>query len=122
MAILPIQQSSSPPGDLDFVAASAGGDEFGNSGGAGMSFWIENTSGADRTVTFTATRPCENGVLHDHVVTVATGTTPGVGWTVNRGVFSKDVGRDRFNNVKGRVAVSYSSESGVQVAAAKVTA
>lgn len=104
-----------PTSELDIdahassVAAAAGGDSFPNP--SRVAFWVKNTAGAPRTVTFAAQRACEYGFTHDLAVTVADGF---------EGILVKSFDAGRFNDSNNRVQVTYSSEAGLDVAAVRM--
>lgn len=96
-------------GEAEAVSASSGGDTFVNSGTVG--FWVKNTAGVARTVTFDAPRACNFGFTHDAAVVVADGFE-GFVWV--------DFDADRFNSDAQIVSVTYSSEVGLKVAAVRL--
>jgi hypothetical protein len=125
MAVLAIQASASPPGDLSFQAAAAGGDEMPNN--ERQSFWIKNThASASRQVTFSGQRACSHYELHHLTVTIPALTTIGYGPGATT-IGDPDTGKalfetQRFNNLSGRVVATYSdSGADLQVAAALVS-
>lgn len=92
------------------VAADVAGDTFLNSGTVG--FWVKNTSGSPRTVTFDAPQACNFGVLHDAAVVVA---------DAFEGFIWVGFESSRFTDEStGRVTATYSSEVGLKVAAVRV--
>jgi hypothetical protein len=90
---------------LTYRTAATAGDAWENDGAT--MFNLRN-SGTEKTVTFNAVANCSQGFDHNKAVVVP--ATTGDRWV---GPFP----RDRFNNVDGRVDVTYSSETGVTVAA-----
>jgi len=91
------------------VAASAGGDTFRNVGRTG--FWVANTSGAPRTVTFDAPMKCNHGFNHDSAVIVADGFS---------GLIARFFDPTRFNDESQIVTATYSSEAGLAVAVVRL--
>ena len=92
-----------------FAAASSGGDYFANNGK--IFLYIKNANvGAPRTVTINSQVNCNYGHDHNIEVTVPASSEELVGF------FSTD----RFNDVSGRVQITYSSEADLTVAAISV--
>lgn len=106
MAILAIQEPNLTGLNVTLVAANAGGDSFPNNGS--IVFRVTVTGAV--TLTFPAQKPCSFGVsnvAHDAVVAIAAAG-------------SRDIGpfpTERFNDVNGRVQVTYTTATGVTVAA-----
>lgn len=101
---------SAEPTALDIaasaVAAASGGDEFVNVAKTG--FWIANASGGPETVTFDAPSTCNFDATHDAAVVVPDGFA---------GFIAHKLLASRFNDADGKVQVTYSSETGLTVAA-----
>ena len=91
-----------------FAAATTDGDTFPNIPGTYVA--IDNAAASEVTVTFTAQTPCNQGYLHDLVVTVPAGKT------VNIGPFPGG----QFNDANGNVTMTYSSATSVTVAALRM--
>ncbi len=114
MATLTVFVFPEEPSDFDIaaidVSATAGGDTFANAGVTG--FWVDNTSGAERTVTFDAPNLCSDGFLHDAAVVVDIAFT---------GFIAHKFDPARFNTSTGMVVVTYSdSGAGLTVAAVRL--
>lgn len=108
MATLNIYRVDLDGGKPTFVPASAGGDDFANSG---KTFLIVKNGGAGAvTVMINSQAPCSYGFDHDIQVSVAAGDESWIG------PFSKA----RFNNQDGKVQVTYSGVTSVTVAAVEV--
>lgn len=110
MALIASQTIDADGAAVTTAAADAGGDTFANPTERTI-FRVVNAAGTTRTVTFTATQPCNQGVTHD-VVQV---TNNGESWDF--GPFDKG----RFNDGAGLVSVTYDVETGLTVAAIEVT-
>lgn len=104
MAVLTVQQVSLTGLAPVFVAASAGGDEFVNSGRAVLH--VKNGDTTDKTVTVNSQTPCNQGFDHDVAVTV-----PASGERVI-GPFPKN----RFDDANGKIQITYSAVTAVTVA------
>ena len=91
------------------VAADAAGDQFPNAGVTG--FWVENTSGAQRTVTIAGQLNCDHGFLHDAPVAVPDGFT---------GFIASKLLENRFSPGVTEVQVTYDNEAGLRVAAVRL--
>lgn len=89
-----------------FVAASAGGDTFRNSGGNNF-LHVKNGGAAAVTVTIDSVEKCNQGFDHNLAITVPAGSDKIVGPFQEK----------RFNNDSGQVSVSYSDVTSVTVAA-----
>lgn len=96
-------------GHADTDAAAGGGDQFLNTGNTG--FWVQNTSGSPRTVTFNAANACDHGFTHDAAVVVADGF---------EGFIASRLNAQRFNDDSGYVQVTYSAATGLLVAAVRL--
>jgi hypothetical protein len=108
MATLNVYKVNLDGGKPSFVPASAGGDDFANSG---KTFLIVKNGGAGAvTVTINSQTPCNYGFDHDVQVPVAAGDETWIG------PFSKA----RFNDENGKVQISYSDITSVTVAAVEV--
>ncbi len=105
MAVLTVVQASITPAVNTLVAAAVGGDSFPNSGVE--RFRVRNGSGGSITVTVAAQSAvgCPAGTLHNVVLTVAAGAEQVVG----------RLDPNRFNDVNGRVQVTYSAVTTVTV-------
>lgn len=97
---------------LTYATASAGGDTvaFGAATNAPR-ILVRNSSGSSITVTLTAVNPCNQGSLHNQVVTCPVGDTPIV--PLPQVI---DTGTANPAN-KGNVAVTYSASASITVAA-----
>ena len=87
------------------TAATGGGDEVTNQGTT--FFLVENGGVGNITVTFASQETCDQGQSHNRAPTVEAGKTE---------VFGPFDPR-RFNNANGRVGVSYSGVTSVNVCA-----
>lgn len=96
-------------GEAEAVSAAAGGDTFTNAGVVG--FWVKNTSGSPRTVTFDAPRYCDHGFQHDEAIVVA---------DAFEGFIKMGFESSRFNSDGAVVTATYSSEAGLKVAAVRL--
>jgi hypothetical protein len=108
MAVLTVQDVVLGGTEVTFAAAAAGGDSFPNDGRTW--FRVKNGGGADRTVTVNSQRACDQGFDHDQAVVVTAGE-------------ERDIGpfpTERFNDTSARVVATYSSESGLTVAALRL--
>jgi len=85
------------------VAATAGGDEWVNSG---REFIHVKNSGAETTVIINSQTACNQGVDHDVTVTIPLTT----GWKMI-GPFPKD----RFNDAAGKVQMTYGDETNLTI-------
>lgn len=102
MAALTVYARSADP---TFVDAGAAGDTFVNDGATELLIMHQGVSAV--TVTFAATKRCKHGFLDDEEHTVQPSEL------YRAGPFAAS----RFNDSQGRVAVSYSDETVLQVAA-----
>lgn len=91
------------------AAAAAGGDEFSNDGKRTF-FVVENEAGVGRTVTFVTQKTVDGEAIADKDVVTADGERYIVG------PFPASI----YNDDNGRVQVTYSSETGLSVAAFKL--
>ena len=96
--------------DPTLTAASASGDTVENADER-VYIYAENTSGAQRNITVDAQTPCNHGSLHDAVLTLE---NTEVGYL---GPFDKE----RFNTASGLLSLTYDSETGVTIAALRLT-
>jgi hypothetical protein len=105
MALLTTVQTLIGGAVSTLVAASAGGDKFGNTGRE--RFRVRNGSGVSINVTFTATGAagCPEGTLHDKVVAVAAGAEKVFG----------PFDPARFNDANNQVSAGYSAVTSVTV-------
>lgn len=90
-----------------YVAAAGGGDSFANDGNT--EFRVKNGSGSSINVTVNSQTPCSQGFDHDIIVAVGAGAEKVIG------PFEKG----RFNDVNGRVNVTYSAVTTVTVVPVK---
>lgn len=105
MATLVAQKpTADAPAVLNFVAATAGGDQFTNTGRERLH--VSNAGTAAVTVTVTAQKPCNQGFLHPVNPSVAAGATE----------FFGPFDIFRFNDATNVVHVTYDSVAGVTVA------
>ena len=102
--------------NLTTPTAAGAAETMAAAGGAGDSFplidgitvRITNAHATNpREVTFVAQNPCNQGELHDQVVTVAALTTVAV----------KVPGGDQFRDSNGRVQITYDTNADVTIAA-----
>lgn len=105
MATLNVQTVSLLGLTPSFVAASAGGDEFVNSGR--VMLHIKNGGASQITATINSQTPCSYGFDHDVVVSVPASSELVVG------PFPKA----RFNDSNGKVQITYNDVTSVTVAA-----
>lgn len=100
--VTPVAASSNTA--VTYAAASAGGDTVTVGSSQRCTFIVRNASGSSITVTFTAVNACNQGFLHNTVVTCAVGDTeiavPATAITAT-----------------GTAAVTYSSATSITVAA-----
>lgn len=108
MAVLTVQKITQAGIAPSFAAASAGGDEFANSGRTFLH--VKNGGAGSINVTINSQKPCDQGFDHDLVVAVPNGGERVIG----------PFEPGRFNNSSSRVAVSYSGVTSVTVAALEV--
>lgn len=108
MATLSVQRVDMTGLDPAFAAASAGGDEFVNSGRAVL--YVKNGDATDKTVTVDSQTPCNQGFDHDVQVTVPAGGERIIG------PFPKN----RFDDASGKVQITYSDVTAVTVAVLEV--
>lgn len=104
-ATLTVQKPTLSGATITFAAASAGGDVFTNTGSEVLRV---KTTGTPVTVTITAQKPCNQGVLHNVSVTVPATSEREIG------PFRDLV---RWNNNSKQVAVTYDQVTGVTIAA-----
>lgn len=91
-----------------FVAASAGGDRFPNTGLEVL--WLKNTGGVDRTVTVQSLATCSQGHEHDVSVLVPAGTERVLG----------GFARERFTDAEGYANLTYSAATGLLIGVFKI--
>ena len=108
MATLAIQKIVRTGLNPTMAAATAGGDEFPNSGRE--FFRVANGSGGAITVTFVTPEVRDTLAVADRTVSVPAGEFRYVG------PFPRDI----YNNVNGRVGVTYSGVTSLTVAALSV--
>lgn len=108
MATLSVQKVGLTGLAPTFAVASAGGDDFLNSGRVVL--YVKNGGTSDQIVTVNSQTPCNYGFDHDVVVTV-----PASGERII-GPFAKQ----RFDDPNGKVQISYSGVTSVTVAALEV--
>lgn len=112
MATKTVQECALTGAEVTFTAATAGGDDFVNTGSEVLLVKNANASTA-RTVTVTAIGACSHGVLHN----LGPVSCPAAGAVTQIGPFPKA----RFNNVtSGKVTWVYSSEADLTIAVVKV--
>lgn len=110
MATLTVQEAGFVGLDnIVFDAADAAGDDFVNDGRTILI--VKNTDAAPKTVTVNSQALCSQGFDHDIAVIVPDTTGESIIGTFPKG---------RFNDATGKVAVSYSSVTGVSVAAVRI--
>lgn len=109
MATLTIEKLTDAGSDVSGLAtaATAGGDEYSNDGATYL--YLENTSGASVDITLHGQVECNQGHIHDNVVTVPAGS--------NVTVPPLPVGH--YNDPNGYVQITYSAAAGVNVCAYK---
>lgn len=88
-----------------YVTASAGGDDFENSGRVFLH--VKNEHTGPQTITINSLRICDLGYDHDAVVTIPAGEERLIG----------PFPRFRFNDPNGKVQVSYSGVTALTIAA-----
>lgn len=86
------------------AAVDGAGDSF-PLGSSNQKFHFKNTDVAGRTVTFVAQRPCNQGVLHNAVVSVPAATER---------IF--DGFGSEFQDNNGRIQLTYDAATGLTVA------
>lgn len=91
-----------------YAAASSGGDSFTNNGKTILH--VKNTGSSPVTVTVNSQTPCSQGFDHDVVITAANGSEAMLGPFV----------QSRFNDLNGKVQVTYSDATGVMIAALSI--
>lgn len=104
MAILTTQLESAVSGSPTMAAASAGGDQWRNTGREAL--WILNSSGSSIDVTVAGTGRCRHGFLDGEVITV------GAGQLLKTRTFSPK----RFNDEDGLASIAYTSATLVTIA------
>lgn len=108
MATLSVQVISRTGTAATYGAAAGGGDEFVNDGTSRLH--VKNGGGSPITVTIDSPNTCNFGVAanaaHDYAITVGAGADKFIG------PFSAD----QFNDVNGKVQVTYSGVTTVTVA------
>jgi hypothetical protein len=108
MANLTVQKVSLTGLNLNFTNASTSGDEFVNSGHTVL--YVKNGGSTEKTITVDSRVPCNFGYDHDVFVIV-----PAQGERII-GPFLKE----HFNDDYGKVHITYSTITGVTVAAVEV--
>ncbi len=110
MAELTVQNVTLAGVSPTYVACDSNGDVFKNP--AGRTFLsFKNTDTADKTVTILSLKECNQGYIHNVVITVP------AGGEVLVGAFSPT----RFNDTTQKVSITYSDVTGLTVAALKLT-
>jgi hypothetical protein len=104
VATLAVQKGSRTGVALTFTAAAGGGDQF-PAGGA-RALHVKNGSGSSMDVTVNSQKPCDQGVDHDIVVSVAAGAEKVI----------SGLTYERFADANGYVQVTYSLATSVTVA------
>lgn len=89
-------------------SASSGGDYIVNNGNTLL--YVANGSGSSINVTIDSPNQCSQGFTHDNVVAVGAGVSKWIG------VFDQK----RFNDVNGRVQITYSDVTSVTVGGIKI--
>lgn len=108
MAVLTVQSSALTGTELAaYASAAAGGDSFANDGT--IMLHVKNGGGAPINVTAVAKTACNQGTLHDAVVSVTNGKEALIG----------PFPTSRFNDVNGKVSITYSAVTSVTVAVIK---
>lgn len=101
--------TSEAPVDLVVASASSGGDYFVNSGR--IILYFKNTSGVQRTITIVSNGTLETGLtIGDITFTIEDGEEK----------ITRTFPTRYFNDSNGRVNITYSDETGLEVAAIKV--
>lgn len=106
--ITPVTTSGSA---LGYAAASVGGDTVAFGTTTTRHILVRNASGSTITVTLTAVSPCNQGVLHNQVVSCPVGDTPII---PSSAVI--DSGSTTPAN-RGNVGLTYSANTSITVAA-----
>jgi len=106
-ALTPVTIVRSASGLLTMASASAGGDEFANTGKEIL--LIENTGSPARTLTVTTEETIDGEAVADKDITIAANSIYAIGpWPT--GI---------YNDVDGNVNISYDSETNLEVAVIK---
>ena len=105
MALLTVQRITPNGAGVTYQAADPVGDSFPNDGHVWLE--VQNNGTASITVTVNSQRPCNYGFDHDLTVEVPAGQSRRIG----------PLDPQRFNDSQGRVQVTYSDATSVQVAA-----
>lgn len=108
MALLTVEMVSRSGVDVAGVAAASGGDEFTNSGSEFVE--IKNGGASSINVTFETQATVDGEAVADKVVAIPAGVTKIIG-PFPRGV---------YNDVNGRVKISYSAVTSVTVKVLKL--
>jgi hypothetical protein len=108
MAVLSIQRTSLTGLNPAFAAASGGGDSMPNTGNEVLEV---KCGGTGCTITFTAQKPCNHGVLHNAVIVVPANETREIGPFIDT---------NRWNDASGRLQWTYNQVTTVTVAAKSV--
>lgn len=77
LAVLAVQLTSLTGLELLFFGPNAAGNSFANNGR--VLFEVKNQGVTTRTLTFKSQRPCDQGVLHDQIVSIDPGKTRTIG-------------------------------------------
>lgn len=107
MATLAIQQASKAGTIVTLVAAAGGGDKF--PAAPDRALRVKNADATATVVTIVAQKACNQGVLHDNVVSVAAGEERTIG----------GLNQDQYVDAQGLVNVTYSKVTSLTVAAVK---
>lgn len=105
MALLPVQSVQQAGVAVAFSAAAVAGDTFSNSGQETIE--LANTSAAPVTVTLVAAGRCNQGSLHNTVITLPA--------TTGR-IHAKNLDPQRFSDSAGLASITYSAVASVTVA------
>lgn len=112
MATFAVQRPSPLGASLSLAAASAGGDQFANSGVEYFQI-LNSHATAPRTVTFDSPQACDFGLsanaAHDRAIVV-----PGVSGAPANRVVVGPFPVERFNDANGNIQVTY-SDSGADL-------
>jgi len=88
----------------NFQAVAAGGDYITNTAN-GPLYIVVNTSSSATTVTIASQKACDQGSTHNIALAVGANEVRMVG----------PIGASRFNDSNGRVQLTYSTDTGVEV-------
>lgn len=116
MADLAVQNITKAGLAASFVSAAAGGDAFVNDNTERTVLHVKNSNGATRDVTITAQRTSVS------VPGAGTVTVPNIVVTIPATTGDVEIGPfpEAYNDVNGKVQVTYSAVAGLTVAAKKL--